>query len=396
MSLVDVRYPALDLFLQRWHGRLNRRWLAGEALAAWTVTGAVLLPLAWFFPHSIGWWTGAAAGSALGYLLWRLPSRLTKMGAAIWLDDRCRTQGLFTAAAHCLDSESEFAGGVLETAEKTSGGVKPLQPWRRLLFRGLLAAAVTAAAFVSFEAPSLLPGRAIEPPAPSVAGQSPATPPKGSPGELQPGDAARKLFAENPRLAALAEQALTDGGQEALKALLQQAQESQSLPGTEKSEGRPRPGPNLQQRPNADQGRQGEPRGDQSPGAGGQAPPQPGDKSASGDQGQGGNGGGKGSVPRRPDEGSGSGRDPGKGHSTTPLGSVQPGPRNSPLALKEPSAAGLFEFALPGAGPRLPSAETLAAAQRSAESRIGRTDPPLEFQSTIRDYFLSLNQEVSP
>jgi len=71
-------------------------------------------------------------------------------------------------------------------------------------------------------------------------------------------------------------------------------------------------------------------------------------------------------------------------------------PTDKRVAINEQKNPGLFEYVLPGAGAKVPTAQTLADSRRSAEAVISRTNPPLEFENTIRDYFLSLSQEVSP
>lgn len=447
MSLIDTRYPDLDLFLQRWQRRLNTRVFVGEGLAAWAVTlPAAALVTFVTNPNPSGRTLlalGLSALASLAFVLWRRRRRLTRNEAASWLDERGQTLGLFRAASECLDREVPGPAGdrVLGQADRHrtdfSGKAAPRLPWHRLAQRGALALAVTVGAgLVLSLAP---PIRAFSVPGSDAATASPApglTPdlPPGESRELTPHEAAQRLFPEDTRLAALAEQALASGDPGALESLLEQNAaranrakapngspssggnpgRSPGQPGTEEGTTSPQSGsPGKGESGTSDSSRK--PGGKQptesesQPGAAGKSSG-PSGKDPGGDQGPR-TTGPQGLSPgeARPGQTGGSeqtpfqsGGAPGTGHSQQPLGSPpSPGTSDRQLVLKDQENPGVFEYVLPGTGPQLPSSQTVADSRRSAEAIISRTAPPLEFENTIRDYFLSLTtltkaQEASP
>lgn len=436
MSLLDTRYPELDLFLQRWQRRLNGRFLSGEAGFAVAVTAPLaLLVAALVSPGGGRWglWLGLVGLSTAVYTLLRSRHRLTRSQAATWLDERTQAKGLFRAASECLERDPDPSGLlVLEEADRKkgllTGPLAPRIPLRRWALRLLCAVALAAGSVVAltWSLPTLLPLT----PASSLArgperGSAPAAPESDS-HQLSPREAAKRLFPEDERLAALAEQALASGDPGALESLLEQNADSvnrSALPpgagGAPRGESGPQPGDpgtNPGNRANPGGG-QGSPNRSSQPYLPGTAPetstaqgsqdgssPQDSENGGgSQPQGNGGSSRGQGSQGGAGPSGGGeqnpfgSGGAPGVGHSEQPL-SVRPRTGNSDrtLTLKDPSALGLFEYVLPGSEAALPTARTLADSRRSAEAVLSKTAPPIEFENTIRDYFLSLSQEVSP
>jgi hypothetical protein len=265
-------------------------------------------------------------------------------------------------------------------------------------------------------------------PAHPQAGGSPAPVPPAPPGGAAaetPRSLAQRLFPEDSRLAALAEQALVSGDPGALDALLQQSQNpaggkagAAPSPGRGKSPTGRNPGsaPGEGRAPGSaggtgDQkgsGPAGETEGQDpnsppsktSPGAPGQtgdrsdpsAAPGTQDGRTAGRQGTGSGGSGaSGDAPN------GAGGAPGTGHSDKPLGNQDDLLSSSrQLRLAEKAAPGVFEFVLPGAGAKVPLTRALVDSRQAAESAVDRSSTPLEFQTTIRSYFLSLSQEASP
>lgn len=443
MSLIDTRFPDLDLFLQRWQRRLNTRLLAGEALAAWTAAAPAVLAVSLFLDRShglaLGVWGFTVALAALGFTLWRTRRRLSRHQAASWLDDRGRTFGLYRAASECLDQEPLGQAGarVLHQADQRMvdfrGSAGPRLPWRRLAARAVLALTLSAGAVLVLSlAPPLagFPVSGSENSASLPAGPEALPDDPGGGRELTPREAAERLFPEDPRLAALAEQALASGDPQALDSLLEQSAEAmeraRQLPGGAVPRQGSEDGAAQKEQTPAAPGVPGTPApggkrkaGSSDPsssGQDGQSPPE-----GSGSQGRSQDKPGT-SAPRGlaegpsnrspgqgPGEGSGgdqvplsSGGAPGEGHSDEALESgITRGDSSRRLSLKEPESQGIFEYILPGKGSKLPSAQALADSRRSAEALISRTAPPLEFENTIRDYFLSLTspdnpQEASP
>lgn len=442
MSLVDTRYPELDLFLQGWQARLNRRFLWGEALAAASMASVVAgVAAAFSGPNGgirLAVWAGLTLAATAGFLAWRWRRRLNRAEAAAWLDEFGNTQGLFRAASECLDRE----GGPLEQAVLTEADrrrappwERPRLPWRRLALRFLGAAgsvALALGALLLVVPPAGYGPLSVETSSPTARGpQNTEAPDQESTQQLSPHEAAKRLFPEDQRLAALAEQALASGDPGALEALLQQNSEAT---------GRGRPAPS-EPSPGAAPGKGGSAQQDSTPGEGTQRPgtsqDRPQDQNSDPSSGsdnpgaQDGKGGGQpgnqapqslaqgednddpatseGRAEAGPQGMSGggsglplsSGGAPGTGHSQQRLGTPQTGSSDRKLALKDKENPGVFEYVLPGAEAQLPSAEVLADSRRSAEAVISRTSPPLEFENTIRDYFLSLStlansQEVSP
>lgn len=445
MSLVDTRFPDLDLFLQGWQRRLNQRYLLGEAfVAASAASVAGGIAAAFAGPAGevrLAVWAGLTLASAVGYAAWRWRRRFSRADAASWLDEFGGSQGLFRAASECLDRPSgPLDALVLAEADRRrsplDGRHGPRLPWKRLALRFLAAAAsvaLTAAALVLVVPPSGFGPLAHEVPGPSARGpEVDASPEEDGARQLSPQEAAKRLFPEDRRLAALAEQALASGDPGALEALLQQNSEAA---------GRGQPAPS-ESSPGGKPGAGGSGQPEQAPGQGDPQPGTSGDKqeggaserrSGSDNPGSPGNQGAPGaanSVPQslapgadNDDPATGEGRaeagpqgmsgaggtniphsaggNPGTGHSEQRLGTPKTGTSDRQLALKEKPNPGVFEYVLPGAEAQLPTAEVLANSQRSAEAVISRTSPPLEFENTIRDYFLSLStlassQEVSP
>jgi len=447
MSFVDSRFPELDLFLQRWQTRLNTRFLAGEALVAGSVAGlAALIPgfAVDGTPARLALWTAVMLLGAAGYALWKARERLSRHQAASWLDQVGQTQGLFRAASETLDQDEPGVGGqkVLQEADRRRldfiGRRAPRIPLRRLALRAALAlalAAISVFLLVSV-APTVFRPSPMAVAVPPKADQ-PSAPPE-SPGtasrELTPQEAAKRLFPEDSRLAALAEQALASGDPGALDTLLQQPSSGSGPAGSRSRDGSPggnengpsqqggQPGEEAGASPSRPPGGQGKDMGSasdparaQNQGEGPQAgaSKKPSDGSGQGSQppsnpGQrsGGRGAGRpgqsGEAEPNPQI---AGGPPGTAHSEAPLrSSVEAGSSDRKIVLKDKENPGIFEYVLPGTGLKVPTAQVLADSRRSAEAIISRTAPPLEFENTIRDYFLSLSsqqnasqpQEVSP
>lgn len=437
MSLIDTRFPDLDLFLQRWQRRLNTRVSQGEGLAAWSVVGILAAGGTFLLVGDpttrMAVWGFASAVSALTFVLWRRRRRLSRHQAASWLDERCQTEGVFRAASECLEKDdlAPSERHVLDQATRRSldfsGRQAPRLPWRRWALRWVLALGLSVLALTALSLVPPLPG--LRPSGSGADAPEETSPSESAPSEsaeLTPHEAAQRLFPEDARLAALAEQALASGDPGALDALLEQnaerASAEKAAPPQGGAPGQGQQGQEGSGGAGADpaSGRpEGSPGASQSQGQGGSSDTEPGSKGKPSDtQGQEPGAGegsqsegplGQGSGANRPGQpGSGnqqplsSGGAPGTSHSEQPLGlRPQTGTSDQRLKLKETDNPGIFEYVLPGTGPQLPSAQTLADSRRSAETIISRTAPPLEFENTIRDYFLSLSaltesKETSP
>ena len=436
MSLIDSNFPDLDLFLQGWRRRLNTRFLTGEALAAWCAATPVTLIAATAVRNPtlrLAVWAGFAGITALSFALWKARIRLSRAQAASWLDEAGGTLGLFRAASESLEQDEPDLGGrkVMEEADRRrndfTGRRAPRVPLRRLALRAGLAVVLGAAALtiLTLAAPDWgVPFSGAESEAPQKAVGPPSDPELAAneSRELSPQEAARQLFPEDARLAALAEQALASGDPGALEALLEQnadtAQPAQTTPAQSGAgSGGAMPGekaPSLGTAPPGDGGNPGT-RGQKSVGG-----DEPGQAPRSGPLGN--NSDREGNAPNKGEEGGSllqapgtsrqgqpgdgdssnlnSGGAPGTGHSFQKMDSkVQTGTSDRQIALKEKKNPGIFEYILPGADSKLPTSQVLADSRRSAEAVISRTAPPLEFENTIRDYFLSLTsspQEVFP
>lgn len=429
---VDSRYPELDWFLQSWRRKLNLRYLTGEALVAWSVAAPVAAVPVWSTLGSgalgLPVWFGVTLAASGLFAALQTRRRLSRAQAASWLDQWYHTQGLFRAATECLDQETLDTPRLRVLADadlrrqEIQGEAKPKLPTRRLRARGMLAAALGLASLlflVLVDAPrgfstTGLVADAPRDPGPGLADPEEATGSR----QVSPHEAARRLYPEDARMAALAEQALASGDPGALDALLGQNSEAQTQAGARGSPP-PRGGTSPGSRPpgsNPGEGAQpgteggGEPgsapsQQPGSPGSQDQAGRSPGKAEATpGNQGgdapsppSGKSGSRQGPMGENPDMPPGPGLSPGTGSSRRPLGAPEsPNPSQRQIPLKEQANPQLFEYVLPGAGPRLPSADTLADSRRSAEAVITRTSPPREFENTIRDYFLSLSQEVTP
>lgn len=435
---LDTRYPELDLFLHRLRRQLNLRFLAGEALAAaWAAgplaaLGALVLPVP---PNPLILWAGLFAALVVLWTGLRWRRRLTLGQAASWFDQDQNTRGLFRAAADALDREAlVFPDEVnLRAADLHRKVARPRFPWRRLALRlplALLTAALSAGAvllppLLGLPTPSWT---AQNPAAPEPRAEAPA-PSLGDPTQgLSPGEAARRLFPEDERLAALAEQALASGDTGALDALLRQ-NPAQAAPPQSPESSRSRPGegsrPPGQQSPGQGQGSEGE--GDQapdgeagdpgaqsgSPGREGGVPKTSPDRKGSPSPGPQGNGpgpGGPGSGQGSPGKGGPpesaedgpmkappGGGIPGTIHSDQKLGVRGELPSNDKrVSIPDKAAPGVFEYVLPETGARVPLAEAAAHSRRAAEASISRSSAPMEYENAIRDYFLSLSQEAKP
>ncbi len=422
MSVLDSRFPELDLFLLRVRRRLNRRYLAGEAAAAWlaALPGALGAALVWPGDLGLRYAVGAMvlALSAVGFALWRSRRRLSRPRAAAWLDGTQGTHGLFQASAEALgrDAPQAFDEAILTQANKTRvllGVDRSVRyPWKRLGLR-LTLAALAAGVFVV--ALPLVP-EGLAPRLGLTAQAHPQAEPRsserltlGNPGTLSPRETAQRLFPEDPRLAALAEQALTSGDSRALDDLLKANADRVD----KAAQG---PGAYRERKSQGGRGGLGVPgvgSGPETPGSGstdGEGAGEPGDQGTASDQKSGGAGASKGPAasggtgrPSSPGSGeggnspSGGGMAPGTGHSDVPLGNrPEAAPSDKSVVIPDRNKPGFFEYVMPGSGARLPLDQALPHAQRTAEAALDRAAAPQEFEQTIQNYFLSLSQEVKP
>jgi len=352
----------------------------------------------------------ACAGAFTAY---KTLKRLSRHQAASWLDEQTQTVGLFRAASECLDQEplGPAQKRVLAEADRRlsefAGQPGIAMPWRRLLLRSGLAVLGTAACLVLLgfvtPPPLLRPSQTLEDSPTARPGEMPpvSDPAATESQELSTKEAARRLYPEDARLAALAEQALTTGDPAALEALLEQsaeAAEQAARSSTEKGPGQSGGAQPQEEASPTKEPRPPSPR-DQGQGAPGAASGDHQSSAPKGEQGEAGEGAGGNPDPdfRDGSQGNPGSGNPGTGSSDKALGprKVLP-PTDKRVAINEQKNPGLFEYVLPGAGAKVPTAQTLADSRRSAEAVISRTNPPLEFENTIRDYFLSLSQEVSP
>lgn len=429
--MIDSRFPELDWFLQGVRRRLNLRWLAGEAFRFATVAGAAAVVPLFFLPPPtprVQVWTAltlvaAAVGTALG---WR--RRLTPGQAAAWLDETRGGLGLFGAAVEALARNAErFPDtAILKEADRARRDEGPfLWPWKRLALRFATTVGVVVACLGLLTLPGPLGGRPSSPAttAPSLAdapvkpGEAP-TLPGGKEPVLSPRDAARRLYPEDQRLAALAEEALASGDAGALESLLSQNPVSPSDGPSNPSSPGPRTGAPWSPGGGAGMGL-GEPggaaSGDRSGSAGPRSPlseghrsdappdgssrlppgsgPGSGDRAAPGSDGSPGSGT-TGTAPFSPHGGFGN---PGSGHSDDKLGVPSPSsPGNRRVVLPEKGPPGFFEYVLPETGARIPLSQAAAASGRTAEAALDRSSVPQEIANAVRSYFLSLSQEAKP
>jgi len=439
MTGLDSRYPELDWFLQKTRRRLNQRYLAGEAWAAFACAAPVALAavlLARVGSLRILWWALLVAGAAGVFAALRWRRRLTRGQAASWVDELQANHGLFRAAVDSLDRPKHGLADRAILREADRGGSRvwssgPLKlPWRRLVLRtfgGVLMAAACLAV-LSWEG---LPGipiggspKAAQQPASSPTADAPMT---GGPNQkaISAKEAAHRLFPEDTRLAALAEQALASGDTGALESLLDQnasaapragssapgGKSGSGLEGNSRGDGPSQlvPGQDDQLQPGT--GKPGSPSQPSSgsplpgPGTGGmtkdgsKAAPESGASSPGDSAGRDRSGG----SDQRPssDPGfsgsagtSGGGPLPGLGHSDQPLGKAPSGKSDKRVVVPEPGRPGVFEYVLPGTGSHQPLSAAVAGSRRSAEAALDRSALPREFDQAVRDYFLKLSQEA--
>jgi len=428
---VDERSPEVDYFLQNFRRRLNLRFLVGEALAAWLVASVPALvpglllgssPL----PLRLIACAGTCALACVSFLIVRWPRRLSTGQAALWLDETQQTNGLFRAAVDGLASSKRAYSEewVLNQARRQADllvGTKSLRlPRKRLVFRGVAAVALAVVSVFVLQikvAPTIKNSKEAETQATAPdAAQTPNFFSQAPSRITTPQEAARRLFPENPRLSALAEQALASGDEGALKSLLDQnATPQETQPGAGQAGGKTGSsgsgdGPNGQ--PGTPMpGEQGEgsgegsakatDRGGSSQPGGGSGSPSPGKAGEGSGQASGppsgpGSGAGAGSQDRSAYNLPGSGGAAGNGHSDQALGRHGPTPSSDRrMVVPQPGNPGIFEFVLPGSDSRMPLSQALAGSKRSAETALDRSSPPVEFETTVRDYFLTLSREVT-
>ena len=430
MTALDVRHPELDLFLHKVRGRLNRRLIADLALQVGMAAGLTALAILLFLPAS--WprptlWLGATLGAAGVGAMVKWWHRLSRAQAASWLDEALRTGGVYRAAADALDRDREIFPDalILRDADRCRRDRRPAFPWRHLTVLGLSSLGLTGAALATliFVVPGFgpfPPGLAANQSSEGRPGEQ--TPPPSQGGKepvLSPKEAGKRLFPEDQRLAALAEQALASGDAGALEALLNQnPTPSNGVPGQSSPQNSPSSGGRLGPGdPGSGFGEgsgQGAPEG--SPDAQGTpgSPQRPGDTSKPGapkasENGQGpGAGSGGQSAPGTQNSGPSAGREgysqpgfgsgaPGNAHSDQKLGNKPPGSTGGRQVLvPEKGNPGVFESVLPESGAKLPSVGALADTRRSAEAALRRASAPQEFENAVREYFLSLSQEAKP
>jgi hypothetical protein len=359
---------------------------------------------------------GVCGFAAVLWTLVRTPGRLNRHRAAAWLDGTQATQGLFQASIEALErlESRPFDEAILTRANKTRvylGLDRSVRyPWRRLGLRFLVTALATLIIWAALPlVPQTLPGVRKEFAPVNAPTSEPAASERlslGKPDSLSPRDTARRLFPEDPRLAALAEQALTSGDPQALDDLLkttdERTQSQGQRPGTYQKRQGPGAGgygvPGLESEPGSPEGESAA-QGDASERQAG--PDSPASPPAEGSAGSA--PGGKGSPNHAPEPGarggspSGGGTAPGFGHTDAPLG-ARPWarPSDKSVVIPDKNQPGFFEYVMPGSGVRMPLAQALPHAQRTAEAALDRSSPPEEFTQTIEHYFLFLSQEVKP
>jgi hypothetical protein len=345
------------------------------------------------------------------------------MQAAEWLDASLKSRGAFAAAREALDRLAERFPDLLvlrEADRRRREAPHPVLPWKALgvrLAAFTLAAAATAGGLLLL--PESIPARLAWPADHETARALPAPPEEFGSGKasvptLSPKETARRLFPEDERLAALAEQALASGDAGALDALLSQnpsvpsdtpdshdPTKRKQVPGAsgqggpglgsgEGGEGSPSTpgGPGVDDR---DKARRGDkPGGDQpspgSAGGSGRGQSQPGGEGNS-------DAGGRPGSDQFPPGGPGN---PGTGHSDQPLAYDPKTSADRQVVIPSRGAPGVFETILPESGARVPLSQVLPDRRRSAEAALDRTSTPLEFENAVRQYFLSLSQEAKP
>ena len=425
VTALDTRYPELDRFLHGVRRQLNLRLIAGTAvkvaLAAGGVGAAALIWMPPALPRATLWW-GATLGAAATGAVVRWWRRLSKAQVASWLDEGLKTGGVYRAAVDALDRDAEVFPDALILRDANRRRDRPLYPWRRLTvlgFSGLGLVSVALAA-LTFVVPGFGPNlRNPEVSTPSASRPGdPSLPPAGKEPLLSPRDAGKRLFPEDQRLAALAEQALTSGDAGALEALLSQNPGTPSSDSPNPSSGQKGPsrGGGLDRgAPGSSLGEGWTPGGAQgTPGTQGKpgTQPRPGDsqpgasKNPGANQGPGSGSGGlsapgnQGSGPpseppgfSRPGTGGGA---PGDSHSDQKFQGRPGSPNDKKVMIQEKPNPGVFESVLPESGAKLPTAGVLAETRRSVEAALHRDSAPQEFENAVRDYFLSLSEEAKP
>lgn len=444
--------------------RLNATIVAHRALA-WAGPAAVAAGLAVAGLRALGvgaaglplWATAVAAFAAAGAVsAWR--SRITRAGAARWLDERLSDKELLSAALVCLarGSSERFDAEIVERAR----GLVPFAAGLRASSRpiakraAIAAAACAVGAYLVFLASPLAGSMASASPR---AGGPPGAAPEGaaaaaadaiaSGGSASAAAFAASLFPDDKRRATLAERALREGRIDELGEMLKAADleydsrlsRSVSEPERKKlasererireaakaiamanssaaagARGKSRGDPGEDGRARGDSA-QSEPyaggsAGGSAPGAGGNrgAGP-PGDQGAApgrgsrspnaGDAGDGADGG-----PSEPGKGGGGvGGAGGNGGSNYGSGSgsegawgrIEPSAGAERADLESAKESSFFELVLPDQAASRPISRLVPDSRRSAESAMSREGVPLEYEEFVRSYFMALSKGES-
>jgi len=159
---------------------------------------------------------------------------LTREGAAMWLDDRLGAKGIFSAALTCLSAgfKNDFSDRIIDEATRSCTdqilAQKNLFPRRVLLRRSLIAVSSLALMFLLLSAWNPRSAELAQVAATSeknLAGgdsereNKAAQKPKE---KMSDAELARNIFPEDNRLASLAEEAMKNGDEDALKYLMKQ------------------------------------------------------------------------------------------------------------------------------------------------------------------------------
>ena len=447
-----MREEPLDILLIRGRRRLNRIVIADQmaVTVGWVggITGAVFLIarfLGWSGPTWLVWAVLTLASSLLGFIgAWR--RRLDLKKTAQWLDDYFKERQTLIAALECLEREEagRFDSAVIQRARDIAAEDRVIRwPVQGLIKRTGMAMGILIAISLLFMVgfPGIS-GRGYRATGGDQAGSSGQDPRetagvRSGMAVQSPQTAARVLFPEDPKLAAVAERAIREGNTALLEQLLKEAQlemeRDLNLPGNsvpteqerlreerqkrqsmvhslmaQTSAGRAQ-GQNPAQSDRNPQGADGTRSDDgftrnnpENP-TSGQTNPRTGENPASGryQPGQPFNSGLAGG-PQQPTPGEAG---PGSGLSGKGGPGRQPGAemdwgkvaaRNGPqqLIISHPKQGGMLELVLPGKNVTVPLSEAIPDWRRAAEAALAREGVPGEYQDFVRSYFLELSQET--
>lgn len=450
---------SLGDFLAVWVKRLNGRliWIGllrivsivGPLFALSVALLKLLTGLQWSLGSLMFAWLLASILISAGISAW-LARRFwfDQTAAAAWIDRACSSNELLSAALACrmhpqiarFDADISLAADhllaelQLRAVDGTGPRLSP-RPWKKAWLRAVVGVVVSLS-LVSM--PLWLPASAVNGMASgkqSAAVKAALADSAATGAKLNPG---QQLIPHNPRLAALANQAIEANDTEALAYLMDQADAGMAdllrsaLGDADKSalssereklrqaarqarqnlEDRQRSGqlgpkdqganPSGQKDGTGLEKKRSDPNGEQTANqgresaSGQQSTEHEGSSATSATTMQAGSGsknsGENGNHATNPNDPAGSKAGEGRAERTANIKAAAAVTRPS-LILKN-QENGSFEIVLPGKDARAPLSQLVPAAGRSAEAAVDRTNAPLEFRETVQSYFQALSREV--